>query len=310
MTSPAPFDARSLLCIPADAERFFPKAADRGADLILLDLEDGVAPPAKARARAALPGLVGHLQARGACVFVRVNNEPGLLAQDLLASVRSGADGIMMPKVEAPDELARLDADMLREERAAGRPPHGMRVIALIETPLAVCRAMDIARASPRLVSMGLGAEDFSTAMGMEPVIGALSVPAQMVAMAAVAAGLHPIGLPGPVGDFTDLAAYRAIAEHARMIGIRGAICIHPAQVLILNQVFGGSEAQLAAAELVVAAFDAALAQGKGAIALDGRMIDAPIANRARLLLARNRRRITTNPAAAANGVTSAAAMA
>lgn len=299
MTTPAPFDARSLLCIPADAERFFAKATDRGADLILLDLEDGVAPTAKAQARAALLRAVASLHAKGALVYVRVNNEPALLSDDVLATVRSGADGIMMPKVETPQELSRLDVAIASAEQASERQATSVRIVALIETPSGVCRAVDIARASTRLVSMGLGAEDFATAMGIEPLMEALSGPAQMVAIAAVAAGLHPIGLPGPVGDFVDLDAYRGVAERGRMLGIRGAVCIHPAQVRVLNEVFGGSEAQLAQAQHVVTAFDAALAAGKGAIALDGRMIDAPIANRARLFLARKRRAVMpTNPAA------------
>lgn len=295
------FDARSLLCIPADAERFFVKAADRGADLIVLDLEDGVAPAVKARARAALLALVEALHGKGALVYVRVNNEPALLSQDVQAAVYSGADGIVMPKVEAPEELAQLDADMKIHECAAGREPSSMRLIALIETPQGVNRAADIARASPRLVSMGLGAEDFSAAMEIAPTVEALRYPTQAVAIAAVAAGLHPIGLPGPVGDFSDLAAYRVVAEQALTIGNRGAICIHPAQVGVLNDVFGGSEAQVAAAERVVAAFDAALAMGKGAIALEGRMIDAPIANRARLLLARSQSRTKQSAASASD---------
>ena len=148
---------------------------------------------------------------------------------------------------------------------------------------------------------MGLGAEDFSAAMEIAPTVEALRYPTQAVAIAAVAAGLHPIGLPGPVGDFSDLAAYRVVAEQALTIGNRGAICIHPAQVGVLNDVFGGSEAQVAAAERVVAAFDAALAMGKGAIALEGRMIDAPIANRARLLLARSQSRTKQSAASASD---------
>lgn len=283
------FNARSLLCIPADEERFFARAADRGADLVLLDLEDGVAPAMKAQSRGALLALVKALHEKRALVYVRVNNDPALMPQDVLAAVYSGADGIVMPKVEAPQELTQLDAVMKTHEYAAGREPDSMRLIALIETPQGVSRAADIARASPRLVSMGLGAEDFSAAMEIEPSVDALRYPTQAVAIAAVAAGLHPIGLPGPVGNFSNLAAYRVLAEQALTIGIRGAICIHPAQVSVLNDVFGGSEAQVAAAERIVAAFDAALAIGKGAIAVDGRMIDAPIANRARLLVARRR---------------------
>ena len=302
MNTASEFDARSLLFIPADAERFVAKAADRGADVIVLDLEDGVAPSAKQLARAALRGAVQRLHRSGCIVYVRVNHEAALLADDVAAAVASGADGIVMPKVEAPEQLARLEDDLRREESRAGRAAPGLGVVVLIETPRGVLRAVEIAAASTRAVAMGLGAEDFSTAMGVDPVVEAMSGPAQAVAIAAVAAGLHPIGLPGSVGEFTDLGAFRALAEHARTIGVRGSACIHPAQVAVLNEVFEGTEAQAAAAARLLAAFDAAVAKGRGAVALDGRMIDEPIANRARLFLGRRAARAarTARRAAAA----------
>ncbi|MFA4914776.1 MAG: CoA ester lyase [Burkholderiaceae bacterium] len=290
MSSTHSFDARSMLCVPAHIDRFVSKAAERGADVILLDLEDGVAPSSKSQARLALARAVTLLQDKGATVFIRVNNDPALLQEDLAAAVRSGAVGIMLPKVERSDELLRVDTALAREERLAGRSCGEVRVIGLIETPIGVCHASDIAQSSSRLVSIGLGAEDFANAMSIEPVVQALAYPAQAVAIAAVAAGLHPIGLAGAVGDFTDLNAYRATAEHARTIGVRGAVCIHPAQVGVLNEVFGGSRAQADEAARIVDAFDDALARGQGAIALDGKMIDAPIAYRARAFLARYER--------------------
>ena len=296
MTTTAQFNARSLLFIPADAERFIAKAAERGADVIVLDLEDGVAPSAKLKARAALRDAVQLLHQSGVVVYVRVNNEPELLAADVAATVFSGADGLVMPKVEAPKELIQLDNDMQREELKAGRTAQSMGVVVLIESPQGVCRAPEIARACARIVCMGLGAEDFSTAMGIEPLVEAMSYPAQAVAMAAIAAGVHPIGLPGSIGDFTDLDAFRALAVHAKRLGVRGSVCIHPAQVKVVNDVLGVTDAEAEAAIRLLAAFDAGVAEGKGAIALDGRMIDEPIANRARLLL--KRRNLRTVPMA------------
>ena len=292
MKTAGEFDARSLLFIPADAERFIAKAAQREADVIVLDLEDGVAPSSKLKARAALQGAVQHLHQSGVTVYVRVNHEAALLADDVAASVASGADGIVMPKVEAPEQLVQLAIDMQREELKAGRAANSMGVVVLIETPQGVCRAPEIARASSRIVCMGFGAEDFSTSMGIDPLVEGMSYPAQAVVIAAVAAGVHPIGLPGSIGDFTDLDAFRALTVHAKRIGVRGSACIHPAQVRVLNDVLGGTEAEAVAATRLLAAFDAAVAAGKGAIALDGRMIDEPIANRARLLLKRHHARM------------------
>ena len=294
----ADFDARSLLFIPADAERFIAKGAERGADVIILDLEDSVAPASKPRARAALPSAVKQLHAGGATVFVRVNNEPELLAGDVAAAVASGADGIVMPKVDSPQELEWLDAELAREEHFAGRPQLVVRLIALIETPQGVVQAALIARASQRLVGMCLGGEDFATAMGIDPLTEGLGWPAQSVAIAAAAAGILPLGLPGSVGDFSNPEAYKALAVHAKRIGMRGAVCIHPAQVPVLNDVFGGTDAEAAAAERLLAAFDAGIAQGKGAIALDGKMIDVPIAHRARLFLQRRNARLARLSAA------------
>ena len=292
MTQATDFDARSLLFIPADAERFIARGAQRGADVIILDLEDGVAPSSKTRARAALPSAVKQLHAGGATVYVRVNNEPAMLSGDVAAAVASGADGIVLPKVEAPEQVVQLAADMLREERVAARDALAMHIIVLIETPLGVCRALDIARSSQRLVGMVFGGEDFSTAMGIDPLPEAMGWPAQSVALAAAAAGILPLGLPGTVGDFSNPDAYHALAVHAKRIGMRGAVCIHPAQVQVLNDVFGGTDEEAAAAARLVEAFDAGIAQGKGAIALDGKMIDVPIATRARLYLQRRSARI------------------
>ena len=214
--------------------------------------------------------------------------------------VASGADGIVMPKVEAPEQLTQLDAQVLQQEQQCGRPAHALRFIVLIETPLGVCRALEIARASPRLVGLCFGSEDFSTAMGIDPLVEGMTGPAQAVALAAAAAGVQPLGLPGTVGDFSDPQAYRALAVTAKRIGIRGAVCIHPAQVQVLNDVFGGTDAEAAAAERLVAAFDAGIAQGKGAIALDGKMIDVPIATRARQFLQRRAARVARSAATAA----------
>jgi len=287
---PATFEPRSILFVPADADAFIEKAGLRGADVIVLDLEDGVAPSAKEAARAALGHAAAHLRAADACVFVRLNNVPGLLARDLKAAVSCGADGVVIPKVETAAQLVQLDADLAGEESVSGRKPGTLRVLALIETPLGVSNAFDIAKASPRLAAMCFGSEDFAAAMGVDPSPGSLSWPAQAVAIAASAAGVLPLGLPGSVGNFTDLAAYRQVVDHAKVLGLRGATCIHPAQVPVLNEVFGGTREEADEAQRLLAAFDAAVAAGKGAIALDGRMIDEPIANRARRLLERYRR--------------------
>lgn len=277
-----------MLFVPADTERFLAKAGQRGADALILDLEDAVAPSAKAAARANLAAFVPRLQAdAGVPIYVRVNNEPGLLAEDLEAAIRAGADGLLVPKVETAEQVLRLDSDMNRLEAEAGRRPGGIRVVALLESPLAICNALAIAQSSPRLSALLFGTEDFGAVSGIESAPEGMAMPAQMMALAAAAAGLHPMGLPGTVAEFTDLGAYRAVAMKARRIGMRGAICIHPAQVPVINEVFGGTAEEADTASALLEVFDASVAAGRGAVAHEGRMIDEPIAIRARRFLQR-----------------------
>ena len=277
-----------MLFVPADTDRFLAKAGQRGADALILDLEDAVAPSAKAAARANLADFVPRLQAdAGVPIYVRVNNEPDLLAADLEAAIAAGADGLLCPKVETAEQVVRLDADMRRLEGKAGRPLGGIRVVALLESPLAICNALAIAQSSPRLSGLLFGTEDFGAASGIESAPEGMAMPAQLMALAAAAAGLQPMGLPGTVAEFTDLEAYRAVAMKARRIGMRGSICIHPAQVPVINEVFGGTALEADRARRLLHVFDASVKAGRGAVAHEGRMIDEPIAIRARRFLER-----------------------
>lgn len=277
-----------MLFVPADQERFLAKAGQRGADALILDLEDAVARPAKAGARANLASFTLRLKSAGVPIYIRVNNEPELLAGDLQAAVAAGCDGLLMPKVDTPQQVLQLDEAMRRLEQQHDRTPGSIPVVALIESPLGICNAIAIANASKRLSGLLFGVEDFGAAMGMESRPEGMTGPAQAMAIAAAAAGLQPLGLPGSVADFSNPEAYRALAVHAKRIGMRGSVCIHPAQVPILNEVFGGSEEEAEHARRLLAAFDASVAAGQGAVAHEGRMIDEPIAVRARRFLQRH----------------------
>jgi citrate lyase subunit beta/citryl-CoA lyase len=156
---------------------------------------------------------------------------------------------------------------------------------AIVETPRGLLHLPQIVRAAPELVSLAFGGEDFATAMGVPPTPQSLALPAQAVAVAAVAAGLHPMGLAGTIGEYGDIARFSELAQLSRALGMRGAACIHPAQLPALHAAFGASEEALRHARDIVQAYERALAQGQGAVALAGRMVDAPIAERARQLL-------------------------
>lgn len=274
---------RSLLYVPASEPRFIEKAHTRGADAVILDLEDAVAPSRKAAAREALAESVAQAGKAGAVVYVRINAEPELRFLDAEAACRAGATGLMVAKAAAAAELAELAGRLEPIEREIGRAP--MEFIPLIEDPAALLDARAIASA-PRVVALALGGEDFATATGALPTPETLRLPKLLLHYAAKAAGLRSYGLLRSVADFRDIDGMTAAAREARAFGFDGASCIHPAVVPILNQAFAPSAEELAWARKVVEADAAAQREGKGAYMVDGRFVDAPIVERARRVLA------------------------
>jgi citrate lyase subunit beta/citryl-CoA lyase len=269
---------RSALFVPLADDRFIAKAHERGADALLLDLEDSVPPALKAAARARLPEAARKLAAAGATVMVRVNSVPEHLADDLKAAAQAHVAAVFVPKVENAEQIAA--AGFLLAGSGAG-------VVAMLESPAAVLDAAAIARAGTPLAGLAFGGEDYCGLLGMASGAALLDWPAQLVAVAARARGLAAFGLPGPVAEIADMDAYARLLEKAKAMGFTGTLCIHPKQAAASNRVYTPSEAELALAREIVAAFDAAVQEGRGAFALHGRMIDAPIAEQARATLAR-----------------------
>lgn len=276
---------RSLLYVPASSERFVAKAAERGADAIVLDLEDAVAPKEKVAARGKLAEAVPAVGKNGAAVFVRINSESELLRPDAEAAVRAGAFGLFVPKSREPRALQRLGEWLEPLDRAAGRAPTAL--VPMIEDPGAVFDARAIAMATPRVFALVTGGEDLATALGAEPTPEVLTVPKLLVHYAAKAAGVLSWGLLRTVADYGDLAGIERSAKEARAHGIDGATCVHPAVVPILNKAFSPSPEELDRARRLVEAYDKAQAGGLGAVEFEGKMIDEPVAQRARALLAR-----------------------
>jgi citrate lyase subunit beta/citryl-CoA lyase len=276
---------RSLLFVPATSDRFVAAASKRGADAVILDLEDSIPADDKDRARAILPAQIARLAAEGADLVVRINGGAALV-DDLGAAARAGVRAIMVPKVAASSELARVAQALDSAEAANGLAAESIAIFALLEDPFAVFAAADIARSGGRLRGLGFGAEDFSAAMGVRAGPEALTVPGQMVAMAARGAKLQCIGLPGSIASIGDLAELAALGAKARALGFTGSVCIHPAQVPVLNAAFSPSEAERDWAQAIVDGFEAAMAEGRGAVAVAGRMVDKPVYEQALALLA------------------------
>ncbi len=274
---------RSLLYVPASSERFLAKAHERGADAIILDLEDAVAPAQKDAARARLNDSVAMVRRSGAIVFVRINAEPDRIRRDAEAACRAGADGVMVPKSRDPGAIVALADFLAGIEQAIGRNP--VRLVPMIEDAGAVLDARSIATASPRVFALMTGGEDLATALGAEPAPDVLRVPKLLVHLAAKAAGVRSFGLLRTVADYSDLDGIAQSAAEARRHGFDGASCVHPAVVPILNRAFSPSEAELADARALIAAADKAQAEGLGAFPFGGRMVDEPVVKRARALV-------------------------
>ncbi len=278
---------RSMLFVPVTRPRFVEKGAESGADAIILDLEDSVAPADKARARTLLADAARQVASGGADVVVRVNRPWRMLVRDLEAAVIPGIAALALPKIESAGHV-RAIAEIVDElEGERGIAPGSVRLLAMIETASGFFRIDRVARAHPRLVGLTVGAEDLALSVGMLPEAEGLFYPTQQCIIAARAAGILPLGFVGTVADYKDLDAFRATVRRSRRLGFMGASCIHPSGVPILNEEYGPDPAEVAQAGRMIAAYEAALAEGKGSIAFEGRMIDMPVVERARRTVAR-----------------------
>jgi citrate lyase subunit beta/citryl-CoA lyase len=263
--------ARSFLFVPGSDERKLGRALEAGADAVIADLEDAVVAAEKPRARA----LVAEALAGGAsCLrLVRVNAAgTSWFADDLAAAGSLGLDGVVLPK--ATPEAAAVAAEA------------GVPVVAIVETAAGLQRAGELAQTTP-VAALVLGAVDLGLALGLEPRPDGLEllVPRSTVVVASAAAGLR-----GPVDqvwlDVRDDEGLERDCALGRSLGFRGKACIHPAQVPVVNEAFAPSEDEVRRAREVVAAYDRAAAEGTGAVALDGELVDLPVVERARQTLA------------------------
>jgi citrate lyase subunit beta / citryl-CoA lyase len=278
---------RTLLFVPVTQRRFVDGAAKRGADAIILDLEDSVAASEKERARTLVPEAAEIVSRGGADVVVRLNRPMRMTVRDLEAVIGPGVQAVALPKAESAQHV-QLVAEIIDElEAERGIPVGTTKMLAMVETASAFFRIAEIAKASPRLVGLNLGAEDFALSAGMLPEAEGLFMPKQMGVFAARAAGIMPLGFVGTVADFSNLDGFRETVGRSRRLGFMGASVIHPSQIAILNEEFRAGAEEADHASRVVAAYDKALAEGVGAVTVDGKMIDVPIVERTKLLLER-----------------------
>jgi citrate lyase subunit beta/citryl-CoA lyase len=275
-----------MLFVPGNRQRMLQKAPSSGADAIVIDLEDAVPAKEKATARKLAREAVRNAAAQDGApaTWVRVNNVgTGMARADLTAVVRTGLRGVVHPKTERPQDLRDLDV-LLREAEVRNKVrPGDIAVIPLIETPGAVLDLTRIATAIDRVVGLSFGGEDYATALGVPRSDEALAYARGVIVMTAAALGLAAIDTPYPTMD--DEKGLTREAKFAAAMGFAGKYVIHPGQIAPVQKAFSPTRDEIAWAERVVAAATRAEKSGRGAVSLDGKMIDAPIVARARRLL-------------------------
>lgn len=273
---------RSVLYIPGSKSRALEKARNLPADAIIFDLEDAVAPDEKAAARMTLADELrtGGYGARAKIARINaLDTEWG--HDDLAALSGAGADAILLPKVNGPDDINALSAAM---DRLGGFD--GVTIWAMMETPLSILDAHDIARA-PRMAGMVMGTNDLAKDLGTRsdpqrlPLLFSLS----KALLAARAAGI--VIVDGVYNAFKDDEGLRAEATQGRDLGFDGKTLIHPAQLAITNEVFAPSAGDIETAQRQIEGYEAALAEGKGVAVVDGKIVENLHVETARATLAK-----------------------
>ena len=278
---------RSFIFVPGNRENMLERAKSFKADVIMVDLEDSVPPREKASARDMAKDWVPALSRQGQRVMVRVNSlDTGLTRSELETLVSPDLYGISLGKVESKWNIRDVDRMLSAIEPLAGVGLGSTKVVAWAETASALVDARDIAVSSQRVIALAFGAEDFTNDMGIERSDSGdeVQVPRSLVPVAARAANVA--SLDSPFVAFQDPEALRADAQKARQMGFTGKHAIHPAQLDIINEVFSPAPDEVAYARRVMDAWDKAEAEGRGSLALDGRMVDVPVVKRAQNLLA------------------------
>ena len=303
---------RSELAVPGSNPAMFEKAANSAADIVFLDVEDAVAPDDKAQARKNIIQGLNEIDWGRKTMMVRINGlDTHYMYRDVVDIVEAcpRLDMILIPKVGTPADVYAIDMMVTQIETAMGRTKRiGFEV--LIETALGMANVEAIAQSSKRLEAMSFGVADYAASTrARTTVIGGVNKDSGVLTdrdadghrdyfwtdpwhaaqtrmmVACRAYGLRPID--GPFGDFSDTDGYLAAANRAAVLGYEGKWAIHPSQIELANQVYTPSEAEVTRARRIMQAMDEAAKAGKGAVSLDGRMIDIASIRMAEALLAK-----------------------
>lgn len=275
--TPRDRNRRSRLYLPGDQPKLMINAGLYGADGIILDLEDAVAPLKKEDARYLVRNALRNNDFQGAEIMVRINQLPAGL-KDLSFIVPHPLNLVLIPKCESAAEVKAVDEEIARLKQDPGR---NIWLMPIIESARGVLHAFEIASASPNVVALAIGLEDYTADIGAErsPEGQESFYARSAIVNAARAAGIQPID--SVFAGFEDLDELRDVATRSKAMGFEGMGAIHPAQIAVIHECFNPGEKEIDKAKNIVMAFETAEKAGIGVIALGSKMIDAPVVKRA-----------------------------
>lgn len=277
---------RTLLFVPGNRTKMIEKARGVEADALIFDLEDAVPPAEKPTARQMVRDAIDSGNYRRFKTFVRVNAlTTGLLPGDLDAVVRPDLFGIVLPKTEDSAGVEEVHRMLLEREHRLGLSEGHTRILPIIETVRGVLNIPQIAGCHERLIGLAFGVEDFATDLGVERSREGIEGRYPMTQVALYARLTNVAAVDTVFADIGDQEGLEANSRLAKQLGFRGKLVIHPAQIEAVNRIFTPSDQEIEWARQVVAAYDEAESRGEASVAVNGKMVDIPIAERARALL-------------------------
>jgi citrate lyase subunit beta/citryl-CoA lyase len=286
-----------MLFVPAHRLDWVRKLDRTLPDAAILDLEDAVAPELKPRARELLTQDVECLTNFGITAFVRLNALGAGCEEDVSAAILAGVTGVILPKVDKPADVVRLDTMLAQAEHERGLVEGSIGIVPLPETASGLWHAYEIAAASRRVSGLitavaGVVRGDVARAAGFRPTeegLEQLFLQSRVVLASRAAGAMYPMGTLLPT-RLNDLGAVRGLALRARQIGFSGAVLVHPSHIAVANEIFMPDNDEVAQAHGLVTAMSAAVAQGQGAVAYCGGMVDAAMVPPALELIAAHAR--------------------
>lgn len=273
---------RSMLFIPGNSPGMLQNGGVFGADSVILDLEDAVAPTEKDAARYLISQALCTVDYGTSEKVVRINPLDTFAAEDIKAIVPCKPDALMVPKVQSAEDIHQA-VRLIEQAELPGQTP--VKIIALLETPQGIAEAYAIAQAHERVAALALGAEDYTAALGATRTKDGQEIftVRTMLVNAAAAAGIQSIDTP--YTDANDDEGLLADTKLAKQLGFKGKLSINPRQIDVIHSVFNPSPSDIDWAEQVIVAIEKAKAEGSGVASLNGKMVDLPIVNRAERIL-------------------------